>query len=413
MARVPGFAPVTDAPGGTATQEATRERQAKDDAALSPPLTAAIVDVVVVGQVPPPVNGQSLMISEFLAGTYPGLHIEHVPMEFSRSTAEIGSFGLRKVGLLFKTLAGIFRAWHRSRRSGRPAILYYPPAGANLIPVLRDFVLLIPTRWLFRRTVFHFHAAGLYGIYARLPAVLRPLFHLAYDRPDLAIFTTRLTSAEGALLKARKSAIIACGIADDAAGFAAPQVRGAPVILYAGILCEGKGVLTLLEACRMLHTEGVPFQLICLGAFQSSHFEQQVRSLIHDGGIEEVVSFPGVITGDEKKSAFASADIFCFPSHYPAESFGVVLIEAMSFSLPIVATDWQGIPEVTGRSGGACLVPIKEPRAVADSLRRLLDSADLRQKMGSLNRERYLQYFTVATYRESLHLSLLGLSASY
>jgi glycosyltransferase involved in cell wall biosynthesis len=84
-----------------------------------------------------------------------------------------------------------------------------------------------------------------------------------------------------------------------------------------------------------------------------------------------------------------------------------VLIEAMSFSLPIVATEWQGIPEVTGTCGGSVLVPIKDPAALALALRELLLSPDRRRAMGKLNRERFLSRFTVARYRESLHRSLL------
>ena len=205
-----------------------------------------VVSVVVVGQVPPPMNGQSLMISEFLAGTYPGLQLEHVPMAFSRSTAEIGAFGFRKFGLLFVTLASIVRARFRTKAQ----ILYYPPAGANLVPVLRDLFLLIPCRWLFPFTVFHFHAAGLHNIYPRLPKPFRVLFRLAYSKPDLAIFTTRSTSAEAALLDARATAIIPCGARD--AGNSLRPDRTAddiPIILYAGILCDGKGLNTLLDAC--------------------------------------------------------------------------------------------------------------------------------------------------------------------
>ncbi len=361
-----------------------------------------IVTVVVVGQVPPPINGQSLMIREFLNGTYPHLRLIHVPMEFSRSTAEIGAFGLRKVLHLGGVLAGI---WMARMRSGA-TVLYYPPAGANLNPVLRDMFLLIPSRWLFRYTVFHFHAAGLSKIYPRLPRALKLLFDLAYQEPDLAIFTTRLTSSEADALQARSTAIVPCGAADPMAVFPgwhrvfAPGA--APTILFAGILCEGKGVETLVKAATELDAQGVPFRMVAIGAFQDAAFERQIRGYLAAHGLSDRVTFPGVLTGTAKHEAFAAADIFCFPSHYPAESFGVVLVEAMSYSLPIVATEWQGIPEVTGADSGSTLVPVKDPVRLADALLPLLQSSERREALGALNRARYLQRFTLETYRRTL-----------
>jgi glycosyltransferase involved in cell wall biosynthesis len=355
-------------------------------------------------------NGQALMIREFLDGNYPGLTLEHVPMAFSRSTSEIGTPGIRKLGLLFVTLLRIVRARFKTKAQ----ILYYPPAGANLVPVLRDFVLLIPCRWLFRYTVFHFHAAGLHNLYPRLPAPFRLLFRLAYGKPDLAIFTTRSTSDEAALLNARSVAIIPCGARDASNTFRAckPAASDIPTILYAGILCEGKGLLTLLNACVILRGYGTKFRLVCLGAFLPATFRDQVEDLVRLQGLQDCVEFPGVVTGEAKTNAFASASIFCFPSHYPAESFGVVLIEAMSFALPIVATDWQGIPEVAGPDGGSRIVPIKQPAALADALQALLLSPETRTHMGQVNRERFLNRFTIESYRESLHQALLNVAGA-
>ena len=370
------------------------------------------VKVAVVGQIPPPMNGQSLMIQQFLQGSYSSISLVHVPMRFSRSNKEIGLFSLRKVGALLETLFHILEA--RFRFGAK--VLYYPPAGANLIPVMRDIFLLTLSRPFFSKTVFHFHAAGLADIYGRLPTVLRPLYRVAYARPNLAIFTTRATSAEAAELKAEEIAIVPCGAPDASSAFSIDDFpieqallnEGArPVILFAGILCEGKGVLVLLEACKQLRNEGIDFDVRLLGEFQTAAFEQQVQKTIAASGLEGHVHLPGIVVGKNKARAFRLATLFCFPSHYAAESFGVVLIEAMSFSLPIVATDWQGIPEVTGRDGeGALLVPAKDSGALAEALASVLLDAAKRRTMGTYNRQRYLDHFTLETYRNSLEACL-------
>ena len=133
-------------------------------------MEGAMEDVLLVGQTPPPVNGQTTMIEELLRGRYQGIRLHHVRMTFSRNIEEVGNFQLRKILILLSTLIEIVRARFKSRAR----ILYFPPAGPTLIPVIRDIVLLVGIRWMFQFTVFHFHAAGLTEIYPRLPRLLRP-----------------------------------------------------------------------------------------------------------------------------------------------------------------------------------------------------------------------------------------------
>jgi glycosyltransferase involved in cell wall biosynthesis len=65
-----------------------------------------------------------------------------------------------------------------------------------------------------------------------------------------------------------------------------------------------------------------------------------------------------VLTGRAKNEAFGRADLFAFPSVAPYESFGLVLIEAMAWGLPIVASDWRGNREVLTPEAGAIFFPV-------------------------------------------------------
>jgi glycosyltransferase involved in cell wall biosynthesis len=366
--------------------------------------SSRVTTILVVGQTPPPLHGQAIMIQSFLDGTYQDFKLEHVRMNFSRSIEEVGSFGWRKLWVLWLTWLGILRA--RFLRGAR--VLYYPPSGPNRNPVLRDIALLATTRWLFRKTVFHFHAAGLYEIYPRLRWWEKPLFRLAYRSPDLAIFTAASTSGDAALLEAKSVAIVPCGIADEGAAFLAGdwEDRSAPIILFTGVLCEAKGLLVLLEACRLLRRAGQRFQLACVGAFESNAFQQEVEKTVEEYGLGDVVHFRGVLAGRAKAEAFASCSIFCFPSHYASESSPIVLLEAMSFAKPIIATVWRGIPETVGDGGGSLLVRPRDPVEVADRLQQLLNSPERRLAMGQANRARYLKHFSVEQYRRNLEDAL-------
>ncbi len=124
-----------------------------------------MIKVLVVGQTPPPFGGQAVMIERLLRGNLPGIELFHVRMAFSRTMAEMGTMRWSKLFHLLGVIAKI--VYHRVVHGVR--ILYYPPAGPNRVPMVRDLAILLATRWMFDKTILHFHAGGLSELYPRLP----------------------------------------------------------------------------------------------------------------------------------------------------------------------------------------------------------------------------------------------------
>jgi glycosyltransferase involved in cell wall biosynthesis len=120
----------------------------------------------------------------------------------------------------------------------------------------------------------------------------------------------------------------------------------------------------------------------------------------------------GQLTGDSKWSEFESTDVFCFPSHYESESSGLVIIEAMQFGIPVIASRWRGIPEIVqdGRTG--FLIPPHDPNALAQHLKVLVDRPELRLRMGNAARQAYLERHTINKYLETIEMALLTVTNS-
>lgn len=341
------------------------------------------------------------MIEQLLRGRLSCVRLHHVRMAFSSEMDEVGKFRAGKLVELVRVILAIVAA----RLRHRARVLYYPPGGVTRLPLLRDFAVLIATRWMFRHTVFHFHASGLGARERELSPPLRWLFRLAYRGADAGIRLSELAPDDARLLHARTEYVVPNGIEDEAAAFGEHRERREgepPTLLFAGVLCESKGVLVLLGACRRLVERGVDFRLRMIGRFESRAFERKVRDLIHDFGLDERVELPGVLTGEDKLDAFASADLFCFPTFFEAETFSVVLVEALSFGLPVVSTDWRGIPSIVEEGAQGFLVPVRDEAAVAERLEQLIADPGLRERMGRAGRRRYLERFTVDRYRRRL-----------
>ena len=362
------------------------------------------IRILVVGQTPPPFGGQAVMIRKFLDGSYSGLRLFHVRLAFSDSMEEVGRFSMKKVGVL---LATILRIWVARFRYRTP-VLYYPPSGPNKVPVLRDLVLLCSTRWIFAQVVFHFHAGGVSGFAGQLPAWLRPFFRLAYGRPTLAIRTAEQNPDDGAALGAAHDVVVPNGVRDMRGSVPEPSFTsdGTIVLLFTGVLIPSKGVRVLLEAVQMLIAQGQDVRLELMGRWGDAGFQQETMRFVEANGLAERVLFLGEKRDTEKFRHFAECDIFCFPSYFEAESFGLVLVEAMMFSKPVVTTRWRGIPSVVQDGVNGFKVPIRDARAVADKIRVLIGDPDLRRRMGAEGRRIFEERFTLERFHRNMEQAL-------
>lgn len=364
--------------------------------------------VLVVGQTPPPFGGQAVMIEALLAGEYRKVRLFHVRLRFSDDMESVGKFAMRKVLILFTTIARIWWARFRDRTS----VLYYPPSGPNKVPVLRDIILLNAVRWMFRRTVFHFHAGGVSGLESQLPAPLRPLFRAAYRRPWVSIRTSTFNPEDGRAFHARHDLVVPNGIADQR-GTVPESVSspGEPLrILFTGVLVPSKGVTVLLEAFDRLCRRGIDAELELMGKWGDEAYRAECEAYVRRQGLEGRVRFLGVRRDRDKHLNFANCDVFCFPSHFEAESFGLVLVEAMQFAKPVVSTRWRGIPSVVEGGRNGLLVPVEDADAVADALERLAKDPALRARMGEEGRRIFEQRFTLERFHHAMEdaLALAG-----
>jgi glycosyltransferase involved in cell wall biosynthesis len=131
-------------------------------------------------------------------------------------------------------------------------------------------------------------------------------------------------------------------------------------LLWAGRLEHRKGLPLVLEA--LARTRHLPVKLIVAGQGPLRQtWEQKTQSL----GLEGKVQFQGPVPYSEMPDLFRSADAFVFTSL--RDSFGSVVLEAMSYGLPIIALNHQGVGAFVPDSAGI-KVPVTTPAQVVESL---------------------------------------------
>jgi glycosyltransferase involved in cell wall biosynthesis len=381
----------------------SRHDHTEDDAAMRVSAGSARRTLVVVGPTPPPVGGQTVMVDLLLqdAASYDDLRLSAVRTRFSRRLNESGLFSLYKVWHLVWVIVRVTMA---RLRAGRGAWLYLTPAGPTRMAMLRDLVLLLAVRWQFSGLVLHFHAAGMPQAYQRLPRPLRRVFRTAYGSPDLVIAVAPSGTLDGAILGARRTVMVPNGVAD--LGPARHREVHTPArLLFMGLVTPTKGVGELIEALRLLVGRGLDVWLTLAGEVPES-YRDVLAEQIASAGLQDRVRLPGVVSGDRKRALFADSDVFCFPSYFESESFGMVVAEAMSAGVPVVATRWRGIPYVVGDGDAGLLVDPHDVAALADAVERLLSDAALRSRIVERARERYEALFTIEAHLAAMRGAL-------
>jgi len=148
-------------------------------------------------------------------------------------------------------------------------------------------------------------------------------------------------------------------------------------VLFVGRLEKRKGLKYLLGAYREVKQAVPNSRLIVVGPGEMGEYERLVEKL----ELEDVV-FIGYVSYEDLPRYYRTADVFCAPAT-GEESFGIVLLEAMAASKPIVASANIGYASVMNHGVEGLLVPPQDEQALADALITVLDDESRRREMGA------------------------------
>jgi len=173
-------------------------------------------------------------------------------------------------------------------------------------------------------------------------------------------------------------------------------LQGKRIILYVGHFGMRKGVFFLIRAMKSILKEVPDAHLLCIGGVPAWLKEPDpwaiLKGEIRRQGVEDQVTLLDKVKNRELVSYYSAASVFALPSYY--ESFSKVTLEAMSCSLPVVATNMGGLPEMVTEGGTGLLVGYGSVAALSSALVRVLtDRAEARQ-MGAKGREKVERMFT-------------------
>jgi len=150
-------------------------------------------------------------------------------------------------------------------------------------------------------------------------------------------------------------------------------------LLFVGTCHPRKGLPHLLDAMQQLRNRDIVLNIVGnLG--DDPEYALRLQKYAEEHGLDKTVVFHGWLSQEELHCQYARAHVFVLPSLW--EGFGIVLLEAMAFGLPVIATSTGAIPELVEDGVNGLVVPPRDSQALARAISRLLDSPTLRMTLG-------------------------------
>jgi glycosyltransferase involved in cell wall biosynthesis len=414
--------------------------------------------LLVFAHTPPPHHGQSYMVKLMLEGfggdrrkrqtatepqseapdvslpTFEGVECYHVNTRFSENIGDMGAIRFAKFFLVFRYC--VEAIWCRFRYGVRT--FYFAPAPPRRAALYRDWLVMIICKPFFPHFVHHWHAAGLADWLREDKSRLsRQMTRFLLGRPCLAMPLAIANMHDPLWLESRRVEVVPNGIPDpfpdyrnqlwprrqarldarrrlvsgDTLDESVRNARGDDAsvfrILYLANCFREKGIFETLEGVALAQAQltkdkhPLTLHLTVAGEFPSREDWMRFNDRVRQPDLAHLVNYAGFTEGIEKRRLLAESDCLCFPTYFPLESFGLVVLEAMAAGLNVIATSWRALSEIlpVGYRG---FVRERDPRAISEVIPRLFseDANDLRT--------RFLERFSAECHLERLRDALLS-----
>lgn len=177
------------------------------------------------------------------------------------------------------------------------------------------------------------------------------------------------------------------------------------LILSIGKFEAKKGQDVLIEAFATIAPNYPDANLALVGATDEAL--PRLRAIVTRLGLAERIQFFADVPHDEIGGFFSQATVFALPSRQ--EPFGIVILEAGAYSVPVVASRVGGVPEILSDGETGILVAPDDPVALASGIRTLLDSPTMAKAMGDRLHDHVIRNFTwTSAYRKYVALCNKG-----
>ena len=317
----------------------------------------------------------------------------YIHFELGKKDNERG--GIFRISSIFRA----YRQWKKILDAHPEAAIHYS-FPLSTLSILRDFRFMRYAYKTGRKMVVHIHG-GNFMTAKKIPAVLKRMLKevFSWDVPFIVLSEKERDTVKGRF--GAKSVFVLPNTVDlkEAEGYQRTKKNeDAPLVLgYIGRIEPNKGMTELLEACKRLHANGIPFQLRIAGKEERQGEYLPLFESLPDGCFK----YAGVVSGKSKADLLKSIDVFMLPSYF--EGLPISMLECMSFGAVPVVTPVGSIPEVVKDGENGIFINVKDIGSIVDAVTRIHQNRDLLDSIGNKAKTTILENFATEKYVDELN----------
>ena len=169
-------------------------------------------------------------------------------------------------------------------------------------------------------------------------------------------------------------------------------------LTFTGTIEPRKGLIYLLQALKRLQDNHVGYKLNIVGKVINENYNKKLIDYIQQNNLN--VEFKGFVELEEKNRILSETDIFVFPSLL--EGFGMVLVEAQVYGLPIVSFDNSAMPFTVKNGINGFAVPTFDISSMANRIEEIIKNRDLRHRLSQGALENVKQQWSYKKFEETV-----------
>lgn len=350
-------------------------------------------------QLPPPMHGAAAINESVVQSKTINALFDHryVPIQLSISLDSVGHFRSHK----FVTAArNILRVVWKCLL-WRPHVVYFtlPPHGGGFYAALPMVAVI---RMLRIQRVFHFHGKG-FALHAQRSSLYRKLMNWATAGSHVILLSRRLVHDAEGIVDISRCDYIANFVPPAALEAASVTKMERPfTVLFLSNLVVSKGPLVVLDAAKLLKERGLDIRVKFAGSFHLPLTEENFANEIAMRDLRNIVEYIGPIYGAKKFNLIRSSDVFVLPTFYENEAFPLVILEAMSQSVPVIATNEGAIADMISDGQTGVLLQTANAERLADAIEFLIHNPKELSSMGGQARDLVARQFTYEAFESKL-----------
>lgn len=342
--------------------------------------------VLIIGQLPPTITGQSLVTEEvYNILVEHGAKIKVHNLVYSDYKYFVKYFVLIKI-LVFISLDII------SCKS-----VIYLSASRTLIGFYRNAYIILLGSFFKRKIIIHFHCGEYNDFVLGNGFLFKKIAKWLFRLVDTSIILGKsLTNNYTSIFNEKMEIIVIPNGVSIKENLNLNSNDAILNILYMSNLIESKGYFDILEAINILvndykiinirvdfcgkfldHEDNLSFKTV-------EEYISYFNDFVYSNNLNKFINYHKVVTGVTKDLLLQNCDIFILPTYYSTEAQPLSILEALSYGKIVISTNHRGIPDMVINGYNGLIVGKKSPKSIADAILKLVNDESLQKKM-SLN----------------------------